>query len=51
MQLLIHIVIEVIYSLSKFKIKTNSKKTKIMIINKVITNANIATLNNERVRR
>jgi len=35
-------------SLDKFKLKINSKKSKVMVINKVITNANI-TLNNELI--
>lgn len=37
-------------SLDKFKLKINSKKTKLMVISKVLTNTNI-TLNNEQLQR
>jgi len=37
-------------SLDKFTLKINSKKSKIMVINKVIPNANI-TLNNEQIQQ
>ncbi|VVC42424.1 Reverse transcriptase domain [Cinara cedri] len=47
MSLMLHILET---SLDKFKLKINSKKTKVMVISKVITNTNI-TLNNEQLQQ
>ncbi|KAL4148794.1 hypothetical protein QTP88_002949 [Uroleucon formosanum] len=47
MRLMLHILESF---LDKFKLKINSKKTKVMVISKVITNTNI-TLNNEQLQQ
>lgn len=47
MSLMLHILD---LSQDKFKLKVNSKKTKVMVISKVMTNTNI-TLNNEQLQQ